>query len=145
MNTEPGLLYGGLQNSKDFPVCPYLVSTVRQYGDSEVGGWVYDPSLQVTCPSHPCSVVKCGFRATCRSVEELKLCLALTTHKCKSCNYRRRKQFPVFTPLSSVQGGRAQCGCRSGYVGDPYSRCYPRPSDSCSCRSLTVDSRGPSR
>ena len=47
MNTSPGLLYGGIQNSKDFPVCPYLLPTVWQYGDSEVGGWVYDPSLQV--------------------------------------------------------------------------------------------------
>ena len=24
---------------------------------------VYDPSLRVTCPSDPCSVLKCGFRA----------------------------------------------------------------------------------
>lgn len=47
VNTSPGLLYGGIQNSKDFPVCPYLLPTVWQYGDSEVGGWVYDPSLQV--------------------------------------------------------------------------------------------------
>ena len=48
VNTSPGLLFGGIQNSKDFPICPYLLSTVWQYGDSEVGGWVYDPSLQVT-------------------------------------------------------------------------------------------------
>ena len=125
MNTAPGLLFGGIQNSKDFPICPYLLSTVWQYGDSEVGGWVYDPSLQVTsyaeayfkilmplqvtCPSHPCSVVKCGFRATC-----------------------------------SVSGGEARCECRPGFQGDPYTRCYPRTQDSCSCRTLTVESRGPS-
>jgi len=110
VNTSPGLLYGGIQNSKDFPVCPYLLPTVWQYGDSEVGGWVYDPSLQVTCPSHPCSVVKCGFRASC-----------------------------------SVEGGAAQCRCRSGFQGDPYSRCYPRVRDTCSCSSLMVESRGASR
>ena len=125
VNTAPGLLFGGIQNSKDFPICPYLLSTVWQYGDSEVGGWVYDPSLQVhicliltakipallqvTCPSHPCSVVKCGFRATC-----------------------------------SVLGGEARCECRPGFQGDPYTRCYPRAQDSCNCRTLTVDSRGPS-
>ena len=27
---------------------------------------VYDPSLRVTCPSDPCSVLKCGFRAQCK-------------------------------------------------------------------------------
>ena len=68
INTTPGLLYGGIQNSKDFPVCPYLLSTVWQFGDSAVGGWVYDPSLHVTCPADPCSVVKCGFRAQCGKV-----------------------------------------------------------------------------
>ena len=52
VNTAPGLLFGGIQNSKDFPICPYLLSTVWQYGDSEVGGWVYDPSLQVTLTLH---------------------------------------------------------------------------------------------
>ena len=52
VNTSPGLLFGGIQNSKDFPICPYLLSTVWQYGDSEVGGWVYDPSLQVTLTLH---------------------------------------------------------------------------------------------
>ena len=51
---------------QDFPVCPYLVGTVWQYGDSEAGGWVYDPSLRVTCPAHPCSRLHCGFRAECR-------------------------------------------------------------------------------
>ena len=66
--------------------------------------------MQVTCPSHPCSVVKCGFRAAC-----------------------------------SVLGGEARCECRPGFQGDPYTRCYPRAQDSCSCRTLTVDSRGPSR
>jgi hypothetical protein len=122
VNTAPGLLYGGLQNSKDFPICPYLLSTVWQYGDSEVGGWMYDSSLRVTCPSHPCSVVKCGFRASC-----------------------------------SVQAGRAQCQCRHGFQGDPYTRwavggaggrcgrCYPRLRAPCSCRALAVESPGPSR
>ncbi len=38
INYEVGLLYGGIQNSKDLPVCPYLVNTVWQYGDSELGG-----------------------------------------------------------------------------------------------------------
>ena len=65
-------MYGGIQNSKvqpemlgtdrgtppsccqDYPQCPYLVSTVWQYGDSEVGGWVYDQSLTVTCPANTC-------------------------------------------------------------------------------------------
>ena len=47
-------------------MCPYLVGTVWQYGDSEAGGWVYDPSLRVTCPAHPCSRLHCGFRAECR-------------------------------------------------------------------------------
>ena len=39
---------------QDYPQCPYLVSTVWQYGDSEVGGWVYDQSLTVTCPANTC-------------------------------------------------------------------------------------------
>ena len=55
VNTAPGLLFGGIQNSKDFPICPYLLSTVWQYGDSEVGGWVYDPSLQVITSQMPYS------------------------------------------------------------------------------------------
>ena len=33
---------------QDYPICPYLVSTVWQYGDSKLGGWVYDTSLQVS-------------------------------------------------------------------------------------------------
>jgi len=74
VNTKPGLLYGGMQNSKDYPVCPYLLTTVWQYGDSEVGGWVYDPSLKVTCPTHPCSIIKCGFRAECRVMGEQAIC-----------------------------------------------------------------------
>ena len=65
INTEIGLLYGGIQNSKDVPVCPYLINTMWQFGDSELGGWVYDPTLRVTCPTDPCSVLKCGFRAQC--------------------------------------------------------------------------------
>ena len=65
INTEVGLLYGGIQNSKDVPVCPYFINTMWQYGDSDLGGWVYDPTLRVTCPSEPCSVLNCGFRATC--------------------------------------------------------------------------------
>ena len=36
-----------------------------QYGDSDLGGWVYDSTLSVTCPSDPCSVLNCGFRANC--------------------------------------------------------------------------------
>ena len=55
INTEIGLLYGGIQNSKDVPVCPYLINTMWQYGDSDLGGWVYDGSLKVTCPTDPCS------------------------------------------------------------------------------------------
>eukprot|EP00090_Calanus_glacialis_P020657 TRINITY_DN31854_c0_g1_i1.p1 TRINITY_DN31854_c0_g1~~TRINITY_DN31854_c0_g1_i1.p1 ORF type:complete len:998 (-),score=131.89 TRINITY_DN31854_c0_g1_i1:38-3031(-) len=75
VNTKPGLLFGGMQNSKDFPVCPYLLTTVWQYGDSEVGGWVYDPSLKVTCPSHPCSIIKCGFRAECQVMGDQAICM----------------------------------------------------------------------
>eukprot|EP00092_Neocalanus_flemingeri_P105527 GFUD01135286.1.p1 GENE.GFUD01135286.1~~GFUD01135286.1.p1 ORF type:complete len:415 (-),score=38.97 GFUD01135286.1:208-1452(-) len=75
VNTKPGLLFGGMQNSKDFPVCPYLLSTVWQYGDSEVGGWVYDPSLKVTCPTHPCSIIKCGFRAECQVMGDQAICM----------------------------------------------------------------------
>ena len=75
VNTKPGLLYGGMQNSKDFPVCPYLLTTVWQYGDSEVGGWVYDPSLKVTCPTHPCSIIKCGFRAECQVMGDQAICM----------------------------------------------------------------------
>ena len=84
-----------------------------QYGDSAVGGWVYDQSLSVTCPDNPCSVLKCGFRAEC--VRE--------------------------------QTG-ASCQCKEGFVGDPYSRCYPHtlPGRSqCSCHHLQVSSVGPAR
>ena len=28
INSEVGLLYGGIQNSKDSPLCPYLINTV---------------------------------------------------------------------------------------------------------------------
>ena len=65
INNEVGLLYGGIQNSKDLPICPYLINTVWQYGDSELGGWVYDKELKVTCPTDACSTLKCGFRAIC--------------------------------------------------------------------------------
>ena len=65
INSAVGLLYGGIQNSKDVPLCPYLINTMWQFGDSELGGWVYDPTLRVTCPTDPCSVLKCGFRAQC--------------------------------------------------------------------------------
>ena len=65
INSAVGLLYGGIQNSKDVPICPYLINTMWQYGDSELGGWVYDPTLRVTCPTDPCSVLRCGFRAQC--------------------------------------------------------------------------------
>ena len=65
INSEVGLLFGGIQNSKDVPLCPYLINTMWQFGDSELGGWVYDPTLRVTCPTDPCSVLKCGFRAQC--------------------------------------------------------------------------------
>lgn len=75
INSEVGLLYGGIQNSKDFPICPYLINTVWQYGDSELGGWVYDPSLSVTCPEDPCSVLKCGFRAQCLTQGDVSSCV----------------------------------------------------------------------
>ena len=70
INSEVGLLYGGIQNSKDYPICPYLINTVWQYGDSELGGWVYDPTLKVTCPEDTCSRLKCGFRAQCIDNED---------------------------------------------------------------------------
>ncbi|TRY80119.1 hypothetical protein TCAL_14827 [Tigriopus californicus] len=75
INSEVGLLYGGIQNSKDFPICPYLINTVWQYGDSELGGWVYDSSLSVTCPEDPCSVLKCGFRAQCLTQGGVSSCV----------------------------------------------------------------------
>ena len=59
-----------MSSTQDLPWCPYLLPTVWQYGDSEVGGWVYDQSLTVTCPINPCSVLKCGFRAECVVEEE---------------------------------------------------------------------------
>ena len=49
INSEVGLLYGGIQNSKDFPLCPYLINTVWQYGDSELGGWVRRRSSIFNC------------------------------------------------------------------------------------------------
>jgi hypothetical protein len=33
---------------KDYPSCPYLLTTSWQYGDSKEGGWIYDNSLQVS-------------------------------------------------------------------------------------------------
>ena len=95
--------------SQDYPACPYLLSTVWQYGDSEVGGWVYDPSLSLTCPDSPCSVLQCGFRAEC--VKE---------------------------------GAQAQCACKPGFMGDPYTRCYPRVRQSrCGCNQIRVSTGGP--
>ena len=118
INSEVGLLFGGIQNSKDVPLCPYLINTVSlnqkngmyplqtcytitlkplqmwQFGDSELGGWVYDPTLRVTCPTDPCSVLKCGFRA--------------------QCVYDSTKQ--------------AHCVCRPGYTGNALKRCYPKVS-----------------
>ena len=66
VNTAPGLLFGGIQNSKDFPICPYLLSTVWQYGDSEVGGWVYDPSLQVTSYAEAHFKILMSLQVTCK-------------------------------------------------------------------------------
>ena len=93
-------------------MCPYLVSTVWQYGDSEVGGWVYDQSLTVTCPSNQCSVLKCGFRAECNTDEE----------------------------------GNAKCECKQGFMGDPYSRCYPKiRQGTCNCNHVEIYTVGPAR
>jgi len=75
INTKPGLGFGGIQNSKDVPVCPYLVGTSWQYGDSQVGGWLYDTTIQVTCADDECSVLKCGFRAKCRKVANEFTCV----------------------------------------------------------------------
>ncbi|XP_023347561.1 uncharacterized protein LOC111716356 [Eurytemora carolleeae] len=75
VNETPGLVYGGIQNSKDYPICPYLLSTVWQYGDSKLEGWVYDTSLQVTCPEDPCSILKCGFRAQCQITSGRASCI----------------------------------------------------------------------
>ena len=118
INSEVGLLFGGIQNSKDVPLCPYLINTVSlnrrmvykkhvtitpkplqmwQFGDSELGGWVYDPTLRVTCPTDPCSVLKCGFRA--------------------QCVYDSTKQ--------------AHCVCRPGYTGNALKRCYPKVGAQC--------------
>jgi hypothetical protein len=36
-----------------------------QYGDGDLHGWVYDPTLKVVCPTDACSVLRCGFRADC--------------------------------------------------------------------------------
>ena len=95
--------------SQDYPACPYLLSTVWQFGDSEVGGWVYDASLSLTCPDSPCSVLQCGFRAEC-----------------------------------VTEAAHAQCACKPGFMGDPYTRCYPRVRQSrCQCHQIRVSTGGP--
>ena len=76
-----------------------------------MGGWVYDQSLTVICPSNQCSVLKCGFRAEC-----------------------------------SLETGQARCQCKPGFMGDPYSRCYPKVRQGrCNCNQLQIESRGPAR
>ena len=42
--------------------------------------------------------------------------------------------------------GEVSCQCKAGFVGDPYSRCYPEIQQGrCGCRHLQVSSVGPAR
>ena len=36
--------------------------------------WVYDHSANLICPQDPCSVVKCGFHASCTVVGDQGIC-----------------------------------------------------------------------
>ena len=60
--------------SQDDPQCPYLINTVWEYGDGDLGAWVYDPTLSLVCPANPCSVLKCGFRAKCNPENQRARC-----------------------------------------------------------------------
>ena len=57
-------------------LCPYRFRTAWEYADVERIGWqwVYDHSANLICPVDPCSVVKCGFHASCTIVGDQGIC-----------------------------------------------------------------------
>ena len=48
------------------------MNTVWEYGDGDLGSWVYDTTLSLVCPELLCSVLKCGFRAECVTEENAR-------------------------------------------------------------------------
>ena len=58
---------GGIQNQGDPSMCPYRFKTAWEYADISRPGWQwsYDYTATMVCNQDPCSVTKCGSRATC--------------------------------------------------------------------------------
>ena len=48
-------------------MCPYRFKTAWEYADVSLPGWqwTYDYTASMVCSVDPCSVEKCGQRATC--------------------------------------------------------------------------------
>ena len=69
------LTRGGGGKDPNF-LCPYRFRTAWEYADVERLGWqwVYDHSANLICPLDPCSVVKCGFHASCTIVGDHGVC-----------------------------------------------------------------------
>ena len=75
------------------------MNTVWEYGDGDLGGWVYDRTLSLVCPDNPCSELKCGFRAECVSENARARCA------CERC-FRGDPHTRCFP-----RGRRTGCGC----------------------------------
>ena len=67
ISNEVGSRAGGIQNQGDPSMCPYRFKTAWEYADVSLPGWQwsYDYSASMVCSADPCSVTKCGQRATC--------------------------------------------------------------------------------
>ena len=67
ISNEVGSRAGGIQNQGDPSMCPYRFKTAWEYADLSLPGWQwsYDYTASMVCSLDPCSVTKCGQRATC--------------------------------------------------------------------------------
>ena len=67
ISNEVGSRAGGIQNQGDPSMCPYRFKTAWEYADLSLPGWQwsYDYTASMVCSRDPCSVTKCGQRATC--------------------------------------------------------------------------------
>ena len=67
ISNEVGSRAGGIQNQGDPSMCPYRFKTAWEYADLSLPGWQwsYDYTASMVCSQDPCSVTKCGQRATC--------------------------------------------------------------------------------
>ena len=103
------------------------MSTVWQYGDSEVGGWVYDQSLTVTCPAN-----------TCRYLQYLQYLQYL------HLQYLQRAQVRVPCGVRGGGGGQGRGAVRvqGGVQGGPLHSVLPcRQTEQVTSRAVNKPSR----